>query len=153
MQKQPSEGFYKKGVVRNFAKFTRKHLCRSLFFDKVRRYRSATSLEERLQAFSCEFCEIYKNTFFAEHHRTTASDYSSINSSDGGIHHSRLNTSIFLGGQVGPLTYYLMIEKMAEGHLAVLSAVYFQNKIFSIVDFNTLQYIMIHFICYFLYFQ
>ena len=30
--------------------------------------------------FSCEFCEIYKNTFFAEQHRTTASDYSRINS-------------------------------------------------------------------------
>ena len=32
--------------------------------------------------FSCEFCEICKNTFFAEQHRTTASDYSSINSSE-----------------------------------------------------------------------
>ena len=32
--------------------------------------------------FSCEFsCKICKNTFFAEQHRTTASDYSSINSS------------------------------------------------------------------------
>ena len=29
--------------------------------------------------FSCEFCEIRKNTCFAEQHRTTASDYSSIN--------------------------------------------------------------------------
>ena len=26
--------------------------------------------------FSCEFCEIYKNTFFAGQHRTTVSDYS-----------------------------------------------------------------------------
>ena len=33
------------------------------------------------QVFCCEFCEICKITFFAEHHRTTASDYSSINSS------------------------------------------------------------------------
>ena len=32
------------------------------------------------QVFSCEFCKIRKNTFFAEHHQTTASDYSSINS-------------------------------------------------------------------------
>ena len=32
--------------------------------------------------FSCEFsCKICKNTFFAEQYRTTASDYSSINSS------------------------------------------------------------------------
>ena len=28
------------------------------------------------QVFSCEFCEISKNTFFTEHLRTTASDSS-----------------------------------------------------------------------------
>ena len=50
MQKQPSEGFYKKGIMRNFTKFTENH-----------------------QVFPCEFCEIFKNTFFAEHFRTTAS--------------------------------------------------------------------------------
>ena len=27
--------FYKRGVVKNFAKFTGKHMCQSLFFDKV----------------------------------------------------------------------------------------------------------------------
>ena len=35
MQKQPSEVFYKKGALKNFAKFTGKRLCQSLFFDKV----------------------------------------------------------------------------------------------------------------------
>ena len=29
--------------------------------------------ETRAQVFSCEFCEISENTFFAEHLRTTAS--------------------------------------------------------------------------------
>ena len=29
------EVFYKKGVLRNFAKFSGKHLCQSLFFNKV----------------------------------------------------------------------------------------------------------------------
>ena len=29
------EVFYKKGVLENFAKFTGKHLCQSLFFSKV----------------------------------------------------------------------------------------------------------------------
>ena len=29
------EVFYKKGVLRNFAKFTGKHLCQSFFFNKV----------------------------------------------------------------------------------------------------------------------
>ena len=35
--------------------------------------------------FSYEFCKICKNTFFPEHDRTTASDFSSINSSEGRI--------------------------------------------------------------------
>ena len=35
--------------------------------------------------FSCEFCEICKNPFFAEHHRATAAYNSSINSSEGRI--------------------------------------------------------------------
>ena len=48
------ELFCKKGVLRNFAKFTGKHLCQSLFFNK----------ETLAQVFSCEFCEISKNTFF-----------------------------------------------------------------------------------------
>ena len=69
MQKQPSEGFFKKCVVRNFAEFKRKHLCRNPFF----------------LVFSCELCEICKNIFFAEQRGTTASDYSSINSSEGSI--------------------------------------------------------------------
>ena len=33
-QKQPSEMFNKKGVLRIFAKFTGKHLCQRLFFNK-----------------------------------------------------------------------------------------------------------------------
>ena len=34
-KKQPLEVPCKKSVVRNFAKFTEKHLCQSLFFNKV----------------------------------------------------------------------------------------------------------------------
>ena len=52
-----SEVFCKKGVLRYFAKFTGKHLCQSLFFKK----------ETLIEVFSCEFCEISKNTFFIEH--------------------------------------------------------------------------------------
>ena len=33
---------YKKSVLKNFAKFTEKHLCQSLFFDKVAVLKSAT---------------------------------------------------------------------------------------------------------------
>ena len=34
-QKQPPEVFYKKLVLKKFAKFTVKYLCQSLFFNKV----------------------------------------------------------------------------------------------------------------------
>ena len=47
------EVFCEKGFLRNFAKFTGKHLCQSLFFKK----------ETLAQMFSCQFCEISKNTF------------------------------------------------------------------------------------------
>ena len=33
IQKQPSEGFFKKDVTRILAEFTRKNLCRNLFFE------------------------------------------------------------------------------------------------------------------------
>ena len=39
------EVFCKKGVLRNFAKFTGKHLCQSLFFNKVAGLRPATLLK------------------------------------------------------------------------------------------------------------
>ena len=32
-EKQPSEGFFKKDVTRILAEFTRKNLCRNLFFE------------------------------------------------------------------------------------------------------------------------
>ena len=42
------EGFCKKGFLRNFTKFTGKHLCQSLFFNKVAGLRPATLLKKRL---------------------------------------------------------------------------------------------------------
>ena len=51
----------RKGVLKNFAKFTGKNLCQSLFFNKV----AGLSKKETLgQVFFCEFCETAKNTFF-----------------------------------------------------------------------------------------
>ena len=55
MMKQPSKGFFKKDVLRNLTEFTRKHLCQNLL------------------VFSCQFCRIWKSTFFAEQYRTTDS--------------------------------------------------------------------------------
>ena len=40
--------FCKKGVLENFAKFYGKHLCQSLFFNKVAALRPATLLKKRL---------------------------------------------------------------------------------------------------------
>ena len=65
---QPPDAFYKKGVLKNFAKLTGKHLFQGLFLNKV------TKKETLAQAFSCEFCEIFKNTFFTKQLWTTASD-------------------------------------------------------------------------------
>ena len=63
----------KKGVLSNFSKFKGKHLCQCLG-----QPRPATSLKKETleQVFSCEFCVIYKGTFFTEHLRTTASNNS-----------------------------------------------------------------------------
>ena len=49
------EVFFRKGVLRNFAKFTGKRPCQSLFFKKK---------ETLTKVFSCEFCKISKSTFF-----------------------------------------------------------------------------------------
>ena len=50
-----SEVFCKKGVLKSFVKFTGKHVCQSLFFNKV------TSLRPY------EFGKNFTNTFFIEH--------------------------------------------------------------------------------------
>ena len=49
-QKQPSKGFFKKGVRRILAKFTRKHLCRKN--------------QTLAQVLSCEFCKICRTLFY-----------------------------------------------------------------------------------------
>ena len=50
-------------VLKNCAKFTGKHLYQSFFLKN----------ETLAEVFFCEFCEIFKNTFFTEHLRATAS--------------------------------------------------------------------------------
>ena len=55
-------------LLRSFTKLTGKQLCQSLFFNKVASLRPAT-----WGLFSCEFCEISKNTLFTEYLWTTAS--------------------------------------------------------------------------------
>ena len=68
--------FVKKSVLRNFAKFTGKHLCQGLFFNKHLRPQPATLLKKETltQLFPCEFCEISKNIFFTENLGATFSE-------------------------------------------------------------------------------
>ena len=55
----------KKGVLRNFAKFTGKHLCQSLFFNKVAGLRPATLLKKRLwhRCFPVNFAKFLRTPF------------------------------------------------------------------------------------------
>ena len=57
--------YINKSVLSNFAKFTRKHLCHSLFFNKVAGLRL---WKERLwrRCFHAKFFEVSKNTYFIE---------------------------------------------------------------------------------------
>ena len=66
MQKQPPEVFYKKGVPKNFAKFTGKHLCCSLFFNKVAGLKPATLSKKKPQhrCFPVNFVKFLRTPFF-----------------------------------------------------------------------------------------
>ena len=69
--------FYEKRCLRNFAKFTEKHLYQSLYFNKVAGLRPVTLLkiETLAQVFSFEFCEISKKTFSYRTPSVAASGY------------------------------------------------------------------------------
>ena len=75
MQKLQKEFF-----ERNFPKFTRKFLF-LIFFHKVRRCISASSLKATLQwrCFLWNFAKFVRTSFSAKQHQRTASDYSNIN--------------------------------------------------------------------------
>ena len=55
----------RKCVLRNLAKFTRKHLCHSLFFNEVAGLRPATSLKKRLwhRCFPLNFAKFLRTPF------------------------------------------------------------------------------------------
>ena len=60
--------FCKKGVLRNFAKFTGKHVCKSLFFSKVAGLRPATLSKKRLwyRCFPMNFENFLRTPFIIE---------------------------------------------------------------------------------------
>ena len=62
----------KKGILKNFAKFTGKHLCWSLFNKVIGLRPEACNVikkETPTLVFPCGFYKIFKNTFFIEHLR------------------------------------------------------------------------------------
>ena len=65
MQKQAPEGFCKKGVLKNLAHFTEKHLCWSLF-NKVASLQFLLK-ETPAQVLSCEVSKTFKSIYFEEH--------------------------------------------------------------------------------------
>ena len=64
-QKMPPEVFWKKGLLKNFTKFTGKRLCWSLFFNEVAGL-PATLLKKRLQhrCFPVNFVKFSRTPFF-----------------------------------------------------------------------------------------
>ena len=65
----------KKGVSKNFAKFTGKYLCRSVSFNEFAGGAcNFIKKENPTQVFSCEFCKVFKNSYFVEYLQTAASD-------------------------------------------------------------------------------
>ena len=75
------EVFCQKSILRNFVKFTGKHLCQSLFFNKVAALRPATLLNKvaalrpatllkmrlRHRCFPVNFVKFVRTPFFIEH--------------------------------------------------------------------------------------
>ena len=61
----------KNSALENFAKFTGKHISRSLFFNF---FSSLFYLffSTSTHAFSCIFCKVFKRIFFTDHLRATA---------------------------------------------------------------------------------
>ena len=63
------EVLFKKGVLRNLTKFTGKHLCQSLFLNKVAGLRPTTLLKKKLwyKYFPVNFVKFLRTPFYIEH--------------------------------------------------------------------------------------
>ena len=69
-----------KGVLTNFAKFTGKHLCQSLFFDKLARLNPCNFILKRLwySCFTVNFANFLRTPSVTEHLWMTASEPNSM---------------------------------------------------------------------------
>ena len=68
-QIQSPRDVVQKGVLRDFVKFSWKHLCRSLFFNKVVGLKPVTFLKKKLRhrCFHVNFAKILRTPFLSEH--------------------------------------------------------------------------------------
>ena len=71
--KQPPEVFYKKGVLKNLQNL-QENICAGVSFLIKFPACNFIKIETPVPAFCCEFCEIFKNTFYTKHVGTTASE-------------------------------------------------------------------------------
>ena len=71
--KQPFANVLHLLVLKNFAKFTRKHMCRNVLIRFQDVGQQLYQKETPAQLSSCEFCETFKKNFFTDHLWTTAS--------------------------------------------------------------------------------
>ena len=70
------EVFFKKGILKNFAKFTGNTCSRVFFLIKLHKVACNFIKKETLvQVFSREFYETFKNTFFHSTHPVAASEF------------------------------------------------------------------------------
>ena len=101
-----SQMFFKIDVLKNFANFTGKHLCWSLFSIQLQALRPASLLKRDFNMFdsnvmtymfSCEICEIFKIIFFYRTPPVAASIYYKMQ-------FSKVLTKIFLECTL-PLTF------------------------------------------------
>ena len=69
-QRSRPEVFCKKGALKNFTKFTGKHLCQSLLFNKVAGMSPATLLKTTLwhRCFPAVFMKFLRTPISVEHH-------------------------------------------------------------------------------------
>ena len=68
IRNQSPDLFFKKGMPENFAEFTGKHLCQSLFLNKVPSLSPAILLQKRLwqKCSPVKFVKFLRNPFFTE---------------------------------------------------------------------------------------
>ena len=73
--------FYKKGILKNFAKIIGRHLYQRLFLNKVADLTPAPLIKKRLwhRSFPAKFAKFLRTPFFIEHLRVTASESRNFN--------------------------------------------------------------------------